>query len=318
MGAHQVVDITVGDAAEDLVAYGKQLFVAVESGSEVIIIDTTTNTVSGHIDIGDDFGDGPRWMAVVETTTISGPDPKLYVMQGAHQSVTVVSLAQSDMPTTHFPFSSTYGGLRITPNQLADTRRGGLYVLDELDLSSGRLLVLSTQTNTVVEEIALGANAMRMVVSADGSRVYVTHPQDKLISVVDTTVTPPAVTRVPVAQNPCDVFLSPRGDRLYMTHFISQVAGLFRVIDLTTMLASSVNTGLQPWSIAGDDTLAYVSCINGKCIQVLDTTTVPPQLLETIPINGAPGYLAMSDDRKTLYANDFSGNAVHAVTVAAS
>jgi DNA-binding beta-propeller fold protein YncE len=146
----------------------------------------------------------------------------------------------------------------------------------------------------------------------------VTHPNDKVIPVVDVTVNPPTVAPVRVAQIPFDVFLSPRGDRLYMTHWISQVGGLFRVIDLTTMLASSINTGLQPMTIAGDDSRAYVSCLGGRSIQVLDTTTVPPTLLETIPINGGPGFLAMSDDHKTLYANDFGGSAVHAVTLAAS
>ena len=83
--------------------------------------------------------------------------------------------------------------------------------------------------------------------------MYVTHPSEKSISVVDATVTPPSVTPVPVAQFPSDVFLSPRGDRLYMTDWTSQVAGLFRVIDLTTMLAGSVNTGLHSLSVVGDD-----------------------------------------------------------------
>ena len=101
-----------------------------------------------------------------------------------------------------------------------------------------------------------------------------------------------------------------------MAHWISEVAGLFRVIDLTTMLASSINVHLAPLGLIGDDTRAYVSSGAGKSVDVLDTTTVPPQIVETIPVDGSPGYLAFSADRKTLYANDMSSDKVIAVSLA--
>jgi DNA-binding beta-propeller fold protein YncE len=197
---------------------------------------------------------------------------------------------------------------------LVDNRRDGLHLTDS---DNKRILVFSTGSNTVVEEIPVGYLPWSMVVSADGSRLYVTHPNDKLISIVDVTVTPPSVTPVPVAQIPFAGFLPPRGDRLYMTHWISQVAGLFRVIDLTTMLAGSINIHLSPVGLLGDDTRAYVGSGPNSCIDVLDTTTIPPQLVESISVDGSPGYLVFSTDRKTLYANNFTGNNVIAVTLPA-
>ena len=306
MGSHQITEITVGAESENLVTYGNQVFVAVESGSQVVVIDTDTNTVTGRIDVGD----GPWWLAIVDAASAAS-DPKLYVLKGSDMSMTVVSLT-SQTATASFP-CGTFNGKQISPSGLADTRRGGLYVCDQ---EGSRVLEISATTNTVVDEIDLGLIPIGMVVSADGSRVYVAHPNDKLISVIDTTVTPPAVTRVPVAQNPFWVFLPPHGDRLYMAHWISEVAGLFRVIDLTTMLASSINVHLAPLGLIGDDTRAYVSSGAGKCVDVLDTTTVPPQIVETIPVDGSPGYLAFSADRKTLYANDMSSDKVIAVSLA--
>ena len=307
MPGQQVADITVGNNPENLVTYGERLYVAVESGSQLVVIDTTTNTVSGRMEVGA----GPWWMSVVETGGGGAPDAKLYVLRGSDLSMTVVSLAPAGGPTAQFP-CDTFGGLQILPTQLADTRRGGVYICDQ---ANNRLLVFSGATNTIVDHVPLGYMPWRMVVSADGSRVYVTHPNDKMISVVDLIVTPPSVTPVRVAQTPWDVFAAPRGDRLYMTHWISEVAGLFRVIDLTTMLAGSVNTHLEPVMIAGDDARAYVSAVAGHCIDVLDTSTVPPQLVDSIPVNGSPGYLAVSDDRKTLYASNFTGDTVMAVSL---
>ena len=74
--------------------------------------------------------------------------------------------------------------------------------------------MLDAQTSQVVEQIELGHPQRHLAVSADGSRVYVTHPDHSLISVIDPTVFPAAITKWHVPSTPFDVTVTPRGDRL--------------------------------------------------------------------------------------------------------
>ncbi len=318
MPQHDIVEIVVGTTPERLVTVGTQLFVAVESTPQVKIIDTDTNTLSGAIDVGGN----PWWMATVDTgdmLDISGtapeagvPDLKLYVRDGNESAITVLNLALLDEPMAHFVLDA-FGGVPIGGGEMADSHRNaGVYLLDEFNT---RMLVLNAATNTVTDQIELGFRQRRIAVSGDGSRVYVTHPEDSVISVIDPTVSPASVTRLHVPLNPFDVCVTPRGDRLYVTYFVAEDAGLLQVIDRATGSTSSVDVGARPSAVIGDDSRAYVSSAGGHRIDVVDTTTIPPRLIEQIPVNGAPSYLAFSADGTTLYAGNFTEHTVTAISL---
>ena len=231
---------------------------------------------------------------------------------GNDSAITVLNLALLDEPMTHFVLDP-FGGVPIGGGEMADSHRNaGVYLLDEFNT---RMLVLNAPTNKVTDQIELGFSQRRITVSADGSRVYVTHPEDSVISVVDPTVSPASVTRLHVPLRPFDICVTPRGDRLYVTYFVAEDAGLLQVIDRTTGSTSSVDVGAQPSAVIGDDSRAYVSSAGGHRIDVVDTTTIPPRLIEQIPVNGAPSYLAFSADGTTLYAGNFTEHTVTAISL---
>jgi len=308
MPQHDAVEITVGANPERLVTFENRLYVAVQSTPQVKIIDTDSNTLSGAIDVGG----APWWMAFVDIGTTAAPDPKLFVRDGNDFGITVLNLALLDVPATHIA-ADPMGGVPVSGGEMAASNRSaGVYLLDQLNT---RLQVLDAQTSQVIEQIELGHTQRRLAVSADGSRVYVTHPDDSLISVIDPTVFPAAITRWHVPTHPFDVTVTPRGDRLYVTYFVAKDAGLLQVIDSATGQASSVDVGANPTAVVGDDSRAYVSCAGDHRIDVVDTTTIPPRLIEQIPVNGSPSYLAFSADGSTLYAGNFTDPTVTAVSL---
>ena len=101
---------------------------------------------------------------------------------------------------------------------------------------------------------------------------------------------------------------------LYVTYFVAKDAGLLQVIDSATGQASSVDVGANPTAVVGDDSRAYVSCAGDHRIDVVDTTTIPPRLIEQIPVNGSPSYLAFNAGGSTLYAGNFTDPTVTAIS----
>jgi DNA-binding beta-propeller fold protein YncE len=302
----QTVEITVGANPERLVTFGNRLYVAVQSTPQVKIIDTDSNTLSGAIDVGG----APWWMAFADIGTASAPDPKLFVRDGNEDIITVLNLALLDVPPTTIGaevLGQTSGGEMASSN-----RNAGVFLLDMLNT---RMLVLDTQTNQLAERIELGFRQRRLAVSPNGSRVYVTHPEDSLISVIDPTAFPAAITRWHVPSGPFDVAMTPRGDRVYVTYFVAQDTGLLQVIDAATGQSTSVEVGTNPTSVVGDDSRAYVSCAGAHRIDVVDTTTIPPRVVDQIPVNGSPSYLAFSSDASTLYAGNFVDHTVTAISL---
>ena len=77
--------------------------------------------------------------------------------------------------------------------------------------------MINTATNTVSKTIAVGFNPPGVTVSPDGTRVYVTSPQNNTVSVIE-TATNTVISTIAVGSNPFGVRISPDGNFVYVSN----------------------------------------------------------------------------------------------------
>ncbi|HEV2779254.1 MAG TPA: YncE family protein [Actinophytocola sp.] len=84
------------------------------------------------------------------------------------------------------------------------------------DPTTGRVLVVSTATSTVVATINVGGTPGRLAVTPDGRRVYVNQNRDGRVSVID-TATRRVVRTIAVDDLYLGLAISPDGSRIYLS-----------------------------------------------------------------------------------------------------
>lgn len=189
-------------------------------------------------------------------------------------------------------------------------------MLCKVDLEAGPRLLGGYQ---------LDSWSMSMVISPDDRFIYVAHPFDNSVSVVDTTAWP-SVRKVPVVNGPFGLALSADGKRL----FVAQTgdsgtgdpsdlgAGTLTVLDTATMEGLWLFTGERSTGVAVNSTgtRAYVTNnATAGTVSVVDVTGTPA-VVDTITGYVNPSFLRLNADGTRLYVLDWGstpGVAVAAV-----
>lgn len=155
-----------------------------------------------------------------------------------------------------------------------------------------------------------------MVISPDDRFIYLAHPFDNSVSVVDTTAWPSAVRKVPVVNGPFGLGLSPDGKRLFVAQNGGSGnpgdlgTGTLTVLDTDTMQGVQIATGEQSADVAVNSTgtRAYVSNsgVNGT-VSVVDVSGTP-NVIATITGFISPSFMRLSDDGTRLYVMDWASS----------
>jgi hypothetical protein len=301
-----VVSTTV--APEELVYIDDHtLFVTL--GSQLVVVDPIAGTTHTRISVGPDPLAVPALIdfhTIVDApgTIADGErDRRIFVATGA--DVTVISVPLMAVVHTFTP-----------PEQvgfIADGNNGRFVYL----AAAQELIVFDGVRGAIVGSIALGHAPNGIAVSLDGHRIYVAHPDDNLLSIVDTTTAFPSVTSIPVPHAPFAVSLSPDGGRLYIVQFGppqvgSDRPGFFSVLDLSTMHLTTVGVGSSPAGCVGTTTRAYVRNLGGG-ISVIDTSTATPTTIQTIATN-APTGIAINADGSRVFVSNFTSRTVTVIS----
>lgn len=178
--------------------------------------------------------------------------------------------------------------------------------------SDNRITVIETATHRVAATIEVATNPLDLALSADGELLYVTHAEEKRVSIIEVDSLAARTSRIPVPamRGPYGVAISPDGARLYVAD-----NGDDQVLVINTAIRRTirrVNVVSEPRSLilSADGRRLYVSGYNGG-ISIVATDTAratytdASRVVETIS-TGESGIfrLALSPDGTRLYATD--------------
>lgn len=149
----------------------------------------------------------------------------------------------------------------------------------------------------LIATIAVGASPADVVVSPDGAHLYVAHPAEDTLSVVD-AVASAVVSTVAVGDQPVALALSPDGTRLYVAH---SATGQLTIIDTSTdTVAATLDVGAHAMDVAvsPDGATVHVALGAGGVAVV---EAAGKRLLATIPTGGFASQLTASPDGARVY-----------------
>jgi YVTN family beta-propeller protein len=173
--------------------------------------------------------------------------------------------------------------------------------------------VLDTATGAFTAHIPVGVRPFALVVSPDGSKVYVPNHDSGGITVIDTasnTVT----GSIQVAPNPHWLAMSKDGSRMYAANHESN---LVTVIDTSNdAILATVPVGQSPHSIVAQPNkpVVYVVNYDSSSVSVIDTTT--NTVTATVPTGSHPQDVSLSTDGKHAYLACVDENAIEVLDTA--
>jgi YVTN family beta-propeller protein len=304
---------------------GNQAYVTNYYDGTVSVIDTTTNEVTATIPVG-----------ASPTSLAASPDGStVYVLNQDDSTVSVIDTSTNRVvDTITVPVPPDESGSVSHLWDVAVGPDGTVYV----SASGGTISVIDPTTHEVSGPYSVGPAATGIVVSADGSRLYVaTGLWNSEMMVVDTrtlvdTGTVQVVDTVDVGyfNYPIDAEFTPDGKRLYVItggqgSETAESAVMIVDTDDTDPTSATYNQVIQtiyggfPQAVAfsPDGTRAYVSDTGANTITVIDTRTNQVIGTITVPLTPASGShdIAISSDGRSLYVTDQAGNVVSVVSV---
>lgn len=281
-------------------------FVPNEGGSNVSVIDLSSNTVVDTIPVGFNptgvatHPDGSRVyignqgsasVSVIDTYTRSvvatigvGPNPyglavapdggRLYVANAGASHLTVIDTA-SNTRLPDIPSWPSAVGLAINPaGTRAYTGINNGSAAQVFDLIGGTLIATTTLSN----------RSFGVAVSSTGDRAYVVQNQAGRVAIIDTTSNA-YVNHINVPGQPIGVAVSPATDAVYTT---TGTANSLAHYDRKTGVVTAWPVGTAPYGVAVDPTGARILVANSgsNTVSVLDATLHAP--LATIPVGPLP------------------------------
>ena len=286
------------------------IFVTMYGDNEITVFDQATLAVTGHIPLGEADGGQEQGPAVMVAT----PDnKKLYTANWSGNSISVVDVATNAV--TSIPLGGRPWAIAMSP--VGNTLFAGL--------SSMELVAIDTATNAITSYDTSPNFPESVIVSADGSQVYI-DPTSSTLSLSELTsgtieslsATDGGVVEQPitVGGTPAFLSLSPDGTRAYTLNFIP---GTMSVVDTTTWaVVATVNTGSQPIisSSTPNNQLVVVTDFGASKLVTVDFQT--NAVKSTIMLTGRPVGVGGYNAAGTLgYVVDFGPQSEAAESISA-
>jgi YVTN family beta-propeller protein len=172
--------------------------------------------------------------------------------------------------------------------------------------SSNTLAVIDTAINKIVTFIPLNEPPSAVVVSPDGSRVYVSSSGTTLAVVDAASAT--VVANLTVGLGSEGTTVTPDGSKVYVSGMASNSVSVVSAHDNKVKKSVAVGAGPVGMAVTPDGSRLYVTLSNEASVLVLDATN--EATLASIPVGLAPVSIAFTPDGKNAYVVNAGDNTV--------
>jgi len=196
--------------------------------------------------------------------------------------------------------------LRVGPHPVSvavDSQNGRAYIVNAGD---GTVSVVDGQTDAVVATLPVGDHPYSIACDSAAGKVYVTRTYSKLLMVIDAATN--EVTSLP-AGSPDLLVIHQKSHTIYL---LSYEMGDLAILNGVTHAITRTSVGMHAWGMVMDQATGtvYIGKPGEGRIAVVEPGSIHPTYIET---GGLPCSLAVNERTDTVYAADYSGNAVHVI-----
>lgn len=290
---------------------GPQLLALNPSGGELVVSDTTGNTVSVI---------NTHTRAVVATVPVSqlpagvavSPDGTVAYV-ASHDTVSVVALANNTVVAT-IPFNS------LSPQFVTVAPDGKTVWVDVLPNSSAfDVAAINSSTDTVASFHTVGdGTGMFGMIALDpkgcGGQGCLYLP-DVLHAAVDVMNlgTDTTIASIGVGQHPSGAALRPDDGRLYVTNISDNTVSVINTATNTVIATLPVGKNPTGVAVSPDGSVVYVADAGSNTVTAINTAT--NTVITTIPAGTDPVDVTVSPDGTQLYVADMAGDTVSVISV---
>ena len=196
-----------------------------------------------------------------------------------------------------------------TPGEAAETTNSPqLFVVTTF---SDSVAVIDPATNQVTTQIPVGGRPVRLAMTPNGLKAYVSNNQSNTVSVIDTVNRVVTATISTAHDAPQEITVTPDGGRVFVVH---QNAGDVAVIDTATdTLIRNVTidgSGAKDTLATPDGRFIYVANFSTDEVCVIDTSTYLVKNIVALP---GPRRLAITPGADRIFATDYLSDSVSAI-----
>ena len=232
----------------------KRVYVANVTYGTISVIDTATNSIIDTINVGDK----PYYLAIT-------PDGKKVYVSLLSGSLSVIEtdtntvIKSINIDGGGFPF-----GIAITPDGArAYVNRRGF----------GDVCVIDTDTDTVIDTVAVGGEPIKIAISPNGDKAYVTKDKSNWVSVIYI----PSNTVLDIwvdVQRLFDITFNLDGNKVYATTGTLDYVYVFDAVNdiwVDKIYIPGGTEGIDVSSISISTEFAYVTVTNPPRLSIIDT-----------------------------------------------
>jgi serine/threonine-protein kinase len=295
----QVIPVRPTPGYLELSPDGRYAYIAHRNERILSVLDTTTRTVNGTIDI--DAGP-PHFL----TFTPDGDRAYVTVTNAPEYTENFVVAVETITNDVSAPVPV---GLRpSTPDTSPDGRLLYVPLHDER-----RVEVLDTTTMQEVASYEVLRNPHWIEVSADGRWGYTANHESNQVSVLDLHDDGRVVVTLPAGTSPHSVAISPDGTRLAVTNFDSDDVTMIDTVANTVVGGIAVGSNPQDVAYAPDGRHFYTADVDSDTITVVDTETM--EVTARVPAGDGPTSVDVAPDGMKAYVTNLNSATVTVLTV---
>jgi YVTN family beta-propeller protein len=279
----------------------------------VNVIDANINTLVASILLPNSSTSAPYGMV------ISPDGTKLYVPDTTGRIYVIDTLTRA--------ITATISGVTTGGNSAAITPDGTKIYLTCHNGTTDAVNVINTVNNTIIKVITM-VDASQLVMSPDGSKVYVTTPANTVPNTVQVITTATDTVGAPITGansgsfggNGAPIIISKDGSKLYVTDGTN-----------LTAITTSNNTALAPVSYGGagagrgmaitpDGTLVYIGWATNSGgvgrVYVFNTVNNTSSIISVPGVSGGTYFTNVSPDGQQVIAGAFGANLIPIIKTA--